>query len=206
MKVGESGIYRIRNLINNKFYIGSAVNLNKRKNQHFHYLRNNIHHNKPLQNSFNKHKEENFIFEIMCYCYKEDLITNEQFYIDKYKPHYNICKIAGSSLGRKPTEETILKMKISHYNRNYKHSEETKIKMSLSHKGKTISLQQKEDIRKSLSKPILQFDKKGNFIREFNSIKEAMVIYNNNASIVQVLKGRRKTASGFKWKYKKLIL
>ena len=52
MQVNESGIYRIRNLTNNKFYIGSAINLNKRKNQHFHYLRNNKHHNKPLQNSF----------------------------------------------------------------------------------------------------------------------------------------------------------
>ena len=31
MKVGESGIYRIRNLTNNKFYIGSAVNLKKEK-------------------------------------------------------------------------------------------------------------------------------------------------------------------------------
>lgn len=202
MKIGESGIYRIRNTIDNKFYIGSAINFNKRKNQHFHYLRNNKHHNKPLQNAFNKYGEENFIFEIMCYYYSKDLITNEQFYIDNYKPQYNICKIAGSSLGRKTTKETVIKMKISHSKRNCKHSEETKIKMSLSHKGKTIPLQQREDISKSLSKPILQFDKKDNFIREFNSIKEAMIVHNNNASIIQVLKGRRKTASGFKWKYK----
>ena len=77
MLISESGIYRIRNLVNNKFYIGSAVNLNKRKSQHFYYLRNNKHHNKPLQNSFNKYKKDNFIFEIMCYCHKEDLILNE---------------------------------------------------------------------------------------------------------------------------------
>ena len=64
MKIGKSGIYRIRNLTNNKFYIGSAVNLNKRKNQHFHYLRNNKHHNKPLQNSYNKYGESSFIFNM----------------------------------------------------------------------------------------------------------------------------------------------
>ena len=201
MKIGESGIYRIRNLINNKFYIGSAVNLNKRKNQHFHYLRNNTHHNKPLQNSFNKYSEKNFIFEVMCYCYNEDLITNEQFYIDKYKPQYNICKIAGSSLGRKTTEETIIKMKISHSKRNCKHSEETKFKMSLSHKGKVISLQQKEDIRKSLSIPILQFDKEGKFIKEYSSTKEAFD-KTNIFNITAVLKGYRKYAGSYKWTYK----
>ena len=206
MKIGESGIYRIRNLTNNKFYIGSAVNLKKRKNQHFHYLRNNKHHNKPLQNSYNKYGESSFIFEIMCFCYKEDLIKNEQFYIDKYKPQYNICRIAGNTLGRKPTEETILKMKITHSKRNCKHSEETKLKMSISAKGKVISEQQRIKISKTLSIPILQFDKEDNFIKEYNSVKEAILKYNNNTSIIEVLKGRRKTASGFKWKYKNLKL
>lgn len=201
MKIGKSGIYRIRNLINNKFYIGSAINLNKRKNQHFHYLRKNKHHNKPLQNSFNKYDEKSFIFEVMCYCYKEDLVTNEQFYIDKYKPQYNICKIAGSSLGRKPTEETIIKMKISHSKRNCKHSKETKFKISLSNKGKIISSKQKEDIRKSLSKPILQFDREGNFIKEFSSSKQAFM-ETNIFNITAVLKGYRKYAGNCKWTYK----
>ena len=201
MKIGESGIYRIRNLTNNKFYIGSAVNLNKRKNQHFHYLRNNKHHNKPLQNSYNKYGESSFIFEIMCFCYKEDLIKNEQFYIDKYKPHYNICKIAGSSLGRKPTKETILKMKITHSKRNCKHSEETKLKMSISAKGKVISEQQRIKISKTLSIPILQLDKKGNFIKEYNSTKEAFD-KTNIFNITAVLKGYRKYAGKYKWIYK----
>ena len=40
------------------------------------------------------------------------------------------------------------------------------------------------------------------FIKEYNSVKEAILKYNNNTSIIEVLKGRRKTASGFKWKYK----
>ena len=203
MKIGESGIYRIRNLINNKFYIGSAVNLNKRKNQHFHYLRNNTHHNKPLQNSFNKYGEKNFIFEVMCYCYNEDLITNEQFYIDKYKPQYNICKIAGSSLGRKTTEETIIKMKISHSKRNCKHSEETKFKMSLI--AKKLDIKPTKEARdKSIlvnMKSILQYSKKGELLKEYSTVLEAVRLF-NNSNISSVLTGKRKTASGYIWKYK----
>lgn len=43
-------------------------------------------------------------------------MEREQYYIDLFKPEYNICKIAGSTLG-------------------YKHLEATKIKMSISQSG-----------------------------------------------------------------------
>ena len=205
MLISESGIYRIRNLVNNKFYIGSAVNLNKRKSQHFYYLRNNKHHNKPLQNSFNKYKKDNFIFEIMCYCHKEDLILNEQFYIDNYKPHYNICKVAGNCLGRKISEETLLKMKISHSNRNCKHIEETKQKIRL--KALELKRQPSNEARekaiRKIIKPILQYSIEGIFIKEYSSIKEAAISLEiHSTGIIYSAKGKRKTSGGYIWKYK----
>lgn len=47
--LNKSGIYRIINVINNKFYIGSAINLRKRRNTHFEQLNNNKHHSIYLQ-------------------------------------------------------------------------------------------------------------------------------------------------------------
>ena len=62
----KSGIYQIRNLVNNKIYVGSSNNLYRRKTyEHFRELRLNKHHNKYLQNSYNCHGEENFVFEVI---------------------------------------------------------------------------------------------------------------------------------------------
>lgn len=102
----NSGIYKIINLINNKIYIGSAINLKRREYEHFRMLEKNIHYNDYLQRSYNKYKQENFKFEIITLCNKEELINLEQYYIDTLKPEYNNCKTAGSMLGFKFSDES----------------------------------------------------------------------------------------------------
>lgn len=52
-----------------------------------------------------------------------------------------------------------------------------------------------------LRKEVLKFDKMGNYIEEFKSIKEA-ANGKNSSNIVECCKGRRKSAFGFIWKYK----
>ena len=59
------GIYKIINVMNNKFYVGSAVDLKRRKTRHFSELRNNKHSNGRLQNSWNKHGEQAFVFVVV---------------------------------------------------------------------------------------------------------------------------------------------
>ena len=59
------GIYKIINVVNNKFYVGSAVNFNRRKTRHFSELRNNKHNNKHLQAAWNKYGGEAFVFAIV---------------------------------------------------------------------------------------------------------------------------------------------
>lgn len=49
--------------------------------------------------------------EILEYCESKDVIKREQYYLDKFKPEYNILKIAGSRLGSQHTEATKDKMK-----------------------------------------------------------------------------------------------
>ena len=87
----KSGIYIIKTKINNRFYIGSAINLYNR--------------NAKLQRFVNKYGIENLFFECVEFCEKENLIIREQFYINTLNPFYNIAKIAGSTLGTKITKE-----------------------------------------------------------------------------------------------------
>ena len=80
-----SGIYLIKNTVNNKIYIGSSINLINRNYKHFWMLRKGIHDNNHLQNSYNKHGESSFIFEVLEHCSSEELILKENYYISKYK-------------------------------------------------------------------------------------------------------------------------
>ena len=60
--MNESGIYCIRNSINNKCYVGQSKNVKKRFIHHKSMLRKNEHNNPYLQNSWNKYGENNFTF------------------------------------------------------------------------------------------------------------------------------------------------
>lgn len=59
------GIYKIINVVNNKFYVGSAVDLKRRKTRHFSELRNNRHNNRYLQAAWVKYGEQAFVFVVV---------------------------------------------------------------------------------------------------------------------------------------------
>jgi group I intron endonuclease len=59
------GIYKIINVINNKFYVGSAVDLKRRKARHFSELRNGRHNNRHLQAAWGKYGEQAFVFVVI---------------------------------------------------------------------------------------------------------------------------------------------
>jgi len=137
-----SGIYRVLNKINGKMYIGSAVNIKKRWAQHRRDLRGNKHHSQYLQNSWAKYGEENFVFEVILDVEdKNNLIKWEQVWMDALKPEYNMCKVAGSCLGIKASDETRAKLSAVHKGRVL--SDEHKAKMSAAQKGKVISEEHK---------------------------------------------------------------
>ncbi len=99
----DSGIYYWRTP--SGLYVGSAVDLRKRKGAHLTDLRRGVHNNKFLQHAFDKHGDA-FEFEILLLCEPCDLLRCEQHFIDKLKPRYNLCRVAGSSLGVKKRPET----------------------------------------------------------------------------------------------------
>lgn len=144
-----SGIYKITNLKNGKIYVGSAKNLYYRWRMHLFQLRKGRHHSKYFQRAYDKHGEENFKNETLFICSKEDLIFYEQRTLDFYdscdpKKGYNICRTAGSSLGRKMSKEYIEKMRErligNKYTLGFHPSDETKKKMSERMKGNKYSI------------------------------------------------------------------
>lgn len=58
-------IYKIVNLVNDKFYVGSTIHKKVRFRQHRKLLRGNRHHCKHLQAAWNKYGEEKFDFRVV---------------------------------------------------------------------------------------------------------------------------------------------
>lgn len=95
--IQTTGIYKITNIKNNKFYIGSTSDsFLKRWNHHINALRRGTHKNSHLQRAFNKYGEESFKFEIIETCSKDLCLIREQIYLDQCNSlnSYNINPLA----------------------------------------------------------------------------------------------------------------
>lgn len=141
MYLDSTGIYQIRNILDNKIYIGSTINLRTRRNRHFSELKFNRHYNIHLQRAYNRDEKENFVFEILITCHSDLLCWYEQQFVDQWKPEYNQRKEVNSNLGVKKTPE--MKKKIGDFFRGKNISEEHKRKIAYAnmfkktHKNKT---------------------------------------------------------------------
>lgn len=89
----QSGIYTIINCVNQHQYIGSSKRINIRWDQHRYALKKNKHHNAYLQNAWNLYGPENFQFLTLEYCDIDLLLFYEKYYINKFKPTYNIREV-----------------------------------------------------------------------------------------------------------------
>lgn len=76
-----SGIYKITNSINNKYYIGSSYDIYYRWRKHRELLKRNDHHSPKLQRSWNRDGEAVFDFTIIELCDRKELIEKEQSYL-----------------------------------------------------------------------------------------------------------------------------
>lgn len=113
------GIYEIKNIVNNKIYIGSSYHVYNRWSRHRYELNKNIHNNIHLQRAWNKYGKDNFKFNIIenipisdtFLNMKNIIIEKEQYWIDKtnccdINLGYNIANKAYSKLGIKDSDET----------------------------------------------------------------------------------------------------
>jgi len=105
----KSGIYMWKNILNDKCYIGSAVDLSNRLKFYFsfsameNYLKNNQSY---IYNALLKHGHSNFSLTILEYCSPEQCIEREDYYLSCFPHEYNILEKAGSRLGHNHSDET----------------------------------------------------------------------------------------------------
>jgi group I intron endonuclease len=140
-----SCIYTITSTVKpDALYIGSAISFHKRKLCHLKNLRKNKHCNKPLQNHVNKYGLSDLTFNIIEVVNPDDLIKREQYYLDT-KPHtFNICKVAGSTLGK--TQPANVGVSVGNALRGRKLTDEHKRKCSESLKGRKLTDEHKRKI------------------------------------------------------------
>lgn len=88
-----TGIYIIKNKLNNKVYIGQAVDINARFYDHKKGY--GISHNSAIDIAIQKYGENNFLFEILKKCSKDELNYWEAYYAEQYNSYtpngYNIA-------------------------------------------------------------------------------------------------------------------
>lgn len=173
----KSCIYKITNRINGKTYIGSTKNVKQRWAKHKALLRHNHHPNFHIQAAWNKYGEDSFVFEVVEECVPDELLSREQFFIDTIKPEYNQTATAGK------VEMT----------------GELRQKLSASTKSAY-----KEGRLLKATKKVYQYDLRGNYIREFNSLTEASLSTKTDlANLSEALHGKCNIAGGFVWRFYK---
>ena len=174
-------------------------------------MRKNKHHSIYLQRAWVKYGEDAFVFDIIESCFSFILIYREQFWIDHFKPEYNIAQKAGSALGVKHTLETRNKVSLAGIGR--KLTEETRKKISLGkmgntwNKGRTPSninilreanrRPKTEQAKLNMSKARLGKRTKKRLIKD-DMIVEMYKLYNEGKAfdeIVELLKIKRSTLS-----------
>ena len=161
---GKQGIYKILNTSTDHFYIGSAVDLQRRKSRHFSELRNKKHNNPRLQAAWSKYGEACFVFAVLEFVTdRADLYVAEDKWLRGHAntsycynlgmaaiaPMLGMCGPLSPTYGYRHTEEA--KAKIAAAGKGREVSVETRAKRSAKLKGRIISQDQRDQISKTLS-------------------------------------------------------
>lgn len=156
-------IYKIINLTNAKFYIGSTVKWRTRVRTHRRKLAAGSHHCIPLQNAWNKYGEAAFIFRIIAEVSDpSELHGVEQVFLDEHHGTdqcYNLARYTDNSTRGVPHSaqhkariSEALKQRYEthkHPRLNLPHSEESKALMRTNRAGKAVSEETKAKLREA---------------------------------------------------------
>lgn len=85
----KCGVYEIRCVVSGKSYVGSSIRVGRRWCSHRTLLRKGTHPSPRLQQAWNKHGQDKFVFSILEECAAGSLLAREQFHIDARKRDYN---------------------------------------------------------------------------------------------------------------------
>lgn len=201
-----TGIYCIKNNINQKSYVGKSINIESRWQQHIYSSKNGSQY--PIHRALQKYGANNFSFSVLEECEISELDDKEIEWISKlntYNNGYNCTRGGEGQL--KIDYEQILKLwndgkgakeigEITHI----RNSHLTSILHSFDIPKKEI----RERSKMYMRKPVKQYDFSGKLISSYSCAEEASEITNINAKNIQCVCQRQpeyKSAGGFLWKY-----
>lgn len=183
----EGWVYKIRNKINNKIYVGQTYFLKRRFKEH----QNNKYHNPHFRYAMNYYGSDNFEYSILhkIVCENKQMLKRilnhlERFWIFAYQSYipekgYNANFGGDGNVGMKFSQESRKKMSIS--------------AASGIHLGN----------KNGMAKAVLQYDLNGKLINEWESIADAERITGiKTTAICNNLKNYSKSSGGYVWKYK----
>ena len=218
------GIYKITNQINGKVYIGQSINIEHRWKEHIQEAKHGDKKYK-IYLALRKYGIENFKFEILEECQREELNEKEIFYIEKYNSYYDgynsnlggqgkgfqkvinpeeIYQLWDAGLSMKEICDE-LKNKVGHttikkYLSNYKNYSATE--------SNRRGILRSEKVKNHLNNydgcyqcnKVYQYDLWGNFIAEYSSYAEAeRKTRTNKDTIGRVINGKQEQAGGYQW-------
>lgn len=207
----KSGIYCIRNTVNNKVYIGKAKCIHNRIKRHIGFLNASSvkHENQHLINSWNKYGRSQFDYYVLEFADLKLLAERELYWMKVYdstnrEKGYNFR--LDSSTGMVTHPETRMKLSKAQKKR-YSNPEERKKTSKRSKKfwanNPDVKAQMAHNVSKNRTKyNILQFDKEMNLVQKWDSVKK--IVENNPdykwQNIYAVCNGYKPTYMGYVWK------
>ena len=124
------GIYKITNKVNGKVYIGQSVHIKQRWKNHKKdaFWTKGVDYNYPLYQAIRKYGYDNFLFEVVEECSKEELNDKEKLYIQQYqsfKKKYGYNQTLGGDsqehakkLTKEDVDKIIIRLKTSYDSAN----------------------------------------------------------------------------------------
>ena len=141
-------IYKIINVQNQNFYVGSAVNYEKRKARHLWRLRRGDHANKHLQAAWLKYGEQAFVFAVVQVVPdEEDLLAAENVWLKQHVDKdycYNLATDATA-----PTRGWFGE-KNPMWGKTFSHTEDAKDRISAASKSRVQSEEEKAKRRTTM--------------------------------------------------------
>jgi group I intron endonuclease len=168
------GIYYIK--ISDKDYVGSSTSIGHRLKHHLWAMNSCKHHNRTMQNCWNKYGKA--IFKMLERCDADLLIEKEKYYIDTLEPYMNHIlnpqKIIRDETYKKRLSEGLKKAYA-------------------------------EGLESHNKREVHMYNLKGNYVKTFTSITEASENFNTDPSgICAALNGRAYSAQKHLWSTSKL--
>ena len=142
------GIYKIINVVNNKFYVGSAEDFTRRKRVHWWQLRRGTHGNKHLQAAWLKYGEQSFTFVIVEELAAEaDVLAAENIWLKEHVGKEYCYNIATDATA--PTTGWVGE-KNPMWGKTFSHTDEAKAKIAAASAARIQTEEEKAKRRKSM--------------------------------------------------------